>query len=98
MDRSRTSTQKIIIDISKDNSLTRPAFEGYEYVKNEYCKKPTYDNTPTTIDEAVAKCSGDARCVAVEDRWGTQEKLGLCEKFKGKRSGAHSLLLKKGIR
>ena len=87
-----------IIGVLIDDSLTRPAFEGYEYVKDEYCKKATYDNTAKTIEDAVAKCSGDARCVAVEDRWGTGENLGLCEKFKGKRSGARSVMLKKGKR
>ena len=88
----------LIFGILEDESITRPAFEGYEYVKDEYCQTATFDNTATTIEAAIAKCSGDAKCVAVEDRWGTGEKLGLCAKFNGKRSGAQSLLLKKGMR
>ena len=74
------------------------AFEGYEYVKDEYCQTATYDNDASSIDDAVAKCSSDSRCVAIEDRWGTGlPPIGLCAKFKGKRAGAGTLLLKKGI-
>ena len=73
-------------------------FEGYEYVKDQYCQTSTFDNNATTIDAAVAQCSNDPRCVAIEDRWGTGlPPIGLCAKFKGKRSGAGTLLLKKGM-
>ena len=95
---SYTCLTFLIIDVLIDNSSTgHLTFEGYEYFKDQYCQTPTYDNNATTIEEAVARCSSDSKCVAIEDRWGTGlPPLGLCAKFKGKRSGAQSMLLKKG--
>ena len=71
-------------------------FDGYRYFENEYCQTATYENA-TTISDAVEKCSNDPDCAAVEDRWGSgRPPIGLCKKFKGKRSGAGSFLVKKG--
>ena len=76
----------------------RPSIEGYTIKENEFCAESTYNNNLTTIAEAVSRCSDDPNCAAVEDRWGNERPpLGLCKKFKGKRSGAGTYLLRRGI-
>ena len=48
--------------------------------------------------EAVEKCNSDPDCAAIEDRWGSgKPPIGLCKKFKGKRSGGGSVLFRRGI-
>ena len=77
---------------------TRPSFDGYTIQENEYCSEKTYDNNATTLDEAVSRCNNDPDCAAIEDRWGSgKPPIGLCKKFKGKRSGGGSVLLRRGI-
>ena len=67
------------------------------FAENEYCAENTYHNNLTTIEEAVRKCSNDPQCAAIEDRFGDGEApIGLCRKFKGKRSGSGSFLLRRG--
>ena len=76
---------------------SRPSFDGYTFKQNEFCSEKTYHNNLTTIQEAVTKCSNDPDCAAVEDRFGDgKAPIGLCKKFKGKRSGSGSYLLRRG--
>ena len=75
---------------------TRPNFDGFSYKENEFCAEASYDNTATTIQEAVTKCAADPDCAAVEDRFGSgKPPLGLCKLYKGKRSGSGSYLLRR---
>ena len=74
----------------------RPSFDGYTYKEDEFCSEKTYDDNAQTIQEAVTKCSNDPNCAAIEDRFGSgSPPIGLCRKFKGKRSGSGSYLLRK---
>ena len=76
----------------------RPSYEGYSIKEDEFCAEPTYDTNATSVQEAVTRCSNDPNCAAVEDRWGSgKPPLGLCKKVKGKRSGAGTYLLRRGI-
>ena len=85
------------IGVSATTIDARPAFDGYKYHENEYCSELTYDNDASTIDEAVAKCTNDPDCAAIEDRWATgKAPIGLCKRTKGKRAGGGTYLLKKG--
>ena len=85
------------IGVSATTIDARPAFDGYKYHEHEYCSEPTYDNDASTIDEAVAKCTNDPDCAAIEDRWATgKAPIGLCKRTKGKRAGGGTYLLKKG--
>ena len=77
---------------------TRISYEGYSYKDNEFCSETTYHQNLTTIQEAISRCSNDPECAAVEDRWGSEKPpIGLCKRFKGKRSGAGTYLLRRGI-
>ena len=77
---------------------SRPSFDAYTYKDNEFCAEKTYDDNSTTIQEAVTKCSNDPECAAIEDRFGDgKAPIGLCRKYKGKRSGSGSYLLRRGI-
>ena len=50
----------------------------------------------TKTQEVVTKYSNDSNCAAIEDRFGSgSPPIGLCRKFKGKRSGSGSYLLRK---
>ena len=88
---------QFFIGVSATTIDARPAFDGYKYHENEYCSEPLYDNDASTIDEAVAKCTNDPDCAAIEDRWATgKAPIGLCKRKKGKRAGGGTYLLKKG--
>ena len=83
---------------SSVNRDIRPFYEGYSYKEGVFCAENTYDHNATTIAEAISRCSNDPECSAVEDRWGSgKPPIGLCKRFKGKRSGAGTYLLRRGI-
>ena len=77
---------------------TRPSFKGYRYQDDEFCAEKTYDDDAASMEEAVRKCNNDPDCAAIEDLWGSgKPPIGLCKRQRGKRSGAGSYLLKKGM-
>ena len=76
---------------------SRPTFDAYTYKDDEYCAEKPYDTNATTIQEAVTRCSNDPDCAAIEDRFGDgKPPIGLCKRYKGKRSGSGSYLLRRG--
>ena len=76
---------------------SRASFDAYTYKDNEFCAEKTYNTSATTIQEAVTQCSKDPDCAAIEDRFGDgKPPIGLCKRYKGKRSGSGSYLLRRG--